>query len=450
MHTFVFIDTNVLLHYQFFDEPDWPAQLGVTEVTLVFAPVVFSELDRHGWSGSRRERARAKSVLKKVNGLALSTSPVKVRAGVHAIALDAEPVDSLFAQHRLDPRTSDDRLLASFVEFRSVHSADRVLILSPDIGLSVKARSRRCEIVAPADTLELPPEPDDVERELDRVRRELNELKTAAPDLTITFGGGSTHERFRIRPVKDFDEATLQRLLDTWRSRHQHITPMPQAIQGSLGQVVSLEGLAGLPGFVSAADAAKYNATIDGYRGQYEMFLRLWPAAINSRRRNLQFALTLENTGAAPADDVEIQLSTKAAGEWLRELAKLPNVPKVPRPRSRFDTDLYLPMPYRPHLDHLDMIHPGANEDGPHISEGGGVQQVRYTVKRAKHHVPCELPVVYFQFESEAAVVSFTIDVILFAANIRKPKPGSLHVEIAVEAPVGPPLPNESVDDDDP
>lgn len=31
MEIFVFIDTNVLLHYRFFDEVDWAAQLGVDE-----------------------------------------------------------------------------------------------------------------------------------------------------------------------------------------------------------------------------------------------------------------------------------------------------------------------------------------------------------------------------------------------------------------------------------
>ena len=91
MHAFVFDDTNVLLHYQFFDEVDWHTQLGVTSVTLVFAPVVLSELDRHKWSGSRREKARAKSVLKKIAALALSMTPVSLRPGVDVIALDACP-----------------------------------------------------------------------------------------------------------------------------------------------------------------------------------------------------------------------------------------------------------------------------------------------------------------------------------------------------------------------
>ena len=50
---------------------------------------LLAELDRHKWSGSRREKARAKSVLKKIAALGLSMTPVSLRPGVDAMALDA-------------------------------------------------------------------------------------------------------------------------------------------------------------------------------------------------------------------------------------------------------------------------------------------------------------------------------------------------------------------------
>jgi hypothetical protein len=449
VEAFAFVDTNVLLHYQLFDQVDWPAQLGVTRATLVFAPVVLAELDRQKWSGSRREKSRAKSVLKKIGALGLSPTPVRIRDGVHAVALDAEPLDALFIDHRLHTQASDDRLLASLIGFRDEHPGSRVLILSADSGLSVKARSRRIDIVTPADDLELPEEPDDLERELERARRELIELKNASPDLMLTFGGGNTHRAFTMRPVVDFDHETLDLLLDGWRSKHPHITPIPDSVEWLSGEVISLSALQGLPGFVTAADAARHNAAIDGYRAQYEMFLKLWPAAINHQRRILRFDVALENMGSAPAEDVEVHLSTEAVGRWLRKLPKLPRIPTVPRPRGLFDTALG---GYVAHLDPLalaNLNHPAVNENGPDISDDGTQPQVRYTVKRAKHHVPCELPVVYFQFESDATARSFTIDVRLFAANIREPTTGALHVQVTREAPAAPPLPAEADDQDE-
>lgn len=446
MHAFVFDDTNVLLHYQFFDEVDWHSQLGVTSVTLVFAPVVLAELDRHKWSGSRREKARAKSVLKKIASLGLSTTPISLRPGVDAIALDAEPPDALFTQHRLHPQASDDRLLASVLGFGEERPGSRVMILSADTGLGVKARSRRIAIVAPADSLELPDEPDDLERELEKTRRELNEIKGAAPDLALTFGDAKTHAAFQVRAVTDFDYQALGRLRDAWRKKHPHVSGM-DSLELPDGQVLSMSGFHGMPGFVSAADAAEYNVALDGHYAQYNAFLQLWPATLNRHFRTLQFSLVLENTGTVPADDVDLQLGTEASGVWLRKVPKLPFPPAVPKRRSPYD----LPLVDMPFLNHLptNIYHPPANEDGPNISGEGSEQRVQYSVKRVIHHVPCELPVVYFQFNSDADLRSFNVNVRLVAANIRKPKTDSLQVEVTRLAPGAPPTPGQADDDDE-
>jgi hypothetical protein len=62
--------------------------------------------------------------------------------------------------------------------------------------------------------------------------------------------------------------------------------------------------------------------------------------------------------------------------------------------------------------------------------------------------VPCELPVVYFQFESDEAVASFTVQVKLVAANIRKPAQRSLNVEVLRAEPVAPPEPGRLMKDE--
>jgi hypothetical protein len=448
VHAFVFDDTNVLLHYQFFDEVDWHTQLGVTSVTLVFAPVILAELDRHKWSGSRREKARAKSVLKKIASLGLLTTPVSLRPGVDAMALDAEPPDALFMQHRLHPQASDDRLLASLLGFGEERPGNRVMILSADTGLGVKARSRRIEIVAPADSLELPDEPDDVERELEKTRRELNEITGAAPDLALTFGDANTHATFQVRAVGEFDYQALGRLRDAWRKKHPHVSGM-DSLQLPGGEVVSFSALQGVPGFVSAADAAAHNTAIDGYYGEYDAFLKLWPSALNRHFRVLKFSLVLENTGTVPADDVDLQLWTDASGAWLRKMPKLPFPPIVPKRRSPYDLGPIAEMPFLNHLPSNAFLHPAANEDGPNISGEGSEERVQYTIKRVIHHVPCELPIVYFQFNSDADVRSFNVNVRLVAANIRKPKTGSLQVEVTRSAPAAPPAPGRADDDDE-
>lgn len=437
MRVFAFIDTNVLMHYRSFDEVDWAKELEVDSLTLVFAPIVFSELDKFKWAGTRRQKDRARAVLKKLSTLALSTEAVAIRPGIQAIALDAEPAEACFTQHRLHPQSSDDRLLASYLSFREGCPADRVLILSADSGLAAKARSRRIELAIPDESLELPQEPDDIERELEKTRRELAEAKSATPNLNLTFGGGTTHLRLEVRLVKAFDADRRQQLLDAWRKRYPRTTATPDSLEFR-GQRIDWSGLAGLPGFVSEKEAAEYNAGVDQVFAKYDAFLTAWPAHVNTHRRTLTLKLVLENSGTAPATDVDVQLWTDAPGVWRDDLPKLPRAPGLRKPRSTWDMIAHVP-----YLDHLRDIRVPAtigNEDGPNITDGPD-QRVQYAVKRVMHHVPCELRVVYFLFDSDDVVGSFTVNFHLVAANIRKPRIDALHVEVIRPEASAPPRP---------
>ena len=446
METFAFVDTNLLLHYQLFTDVDWHKQLGVADVTLVLAPVVLSEVDDHKWSGARREKARAKSVIKKVLSLGLSSTPVRLRPGVQATALDEEPSDALLAQHRLQPRSNDDRLLGSFLQFRDEHPQARVLILSADGGLSTKARSRKIELVVPDDVLALPDEPDDTERELEKTRRELAEAKSVMPDLCLTFGEGNKHGQFEVSLVRDFDETTLRSLLDAWRKRYPHAEASPQSIVGPGGQEISFRMFEGLPGYTTPEQAKKYNDYVDRVFVKYEVYLSAWPALVNEHRRTLSFTPVLENRGTTPADAVDVQLWTDAPGVWLEKVENPPLPPGIPKARSGLDAILRGPILSASYIDRMADLGVRSmydNEDGPNISDDAPNPRVHYSAKRVKHHVRCKLPEVYFRFESDEAVRSFRINVRLVAANIRKPQDDALHVEIERAAPGAPPPPPE-------
>jgi hypothetical protein len=94
-------------------------------------------------------------------------------------------------------------------------------------------------------------------------------------------------------------------------------------------------------------------------------------------------------------------------------------------------------------MPNFPLVDPFANEDGPNISGEQGNERVQYRVKRVKHHVPCELPAIYFQFSTDDVVESFRINARLLAANIPAPKTAVLHVEVTLAEPGDPPVPPE-------
>ena len=438
MRLFAFIDTNILLHYQFFRDVNWANELRAEEATLVFAPVVVEELDKRKWAGARRERVRARKVLKALTDLGLSTTPVAMRTGVKILALDEEPADDLFARHRLQPQISDDRLLASVLAFREVQGDAEIRVLTADTGLSIKAPTRQIAVVVPDERLQRDDEPDETERKLETARRELAALRSLAPDLKLTLGGENLLE-FQVRKFGEFSAERLGHLLEAWRSRHPHVEPTADSIVMPGGSRLPLDGLMGFPGVWSKKDATARNAQIDRVYGEYEAFLRRWPASLNALARILKFRFVLQNAGTAPADDVDVLISAGANGKWIEEIPELPTVPVLPKPRNPFDFGI------KPRLPHLD---PGSLRlrddpiDGPNTL-ADEPHSVRYTVKRVKHHVPCDLPIVYFQFDSDEDVGSFTVTCRLVAANLREPERNDLHVKLSVSTPIEPPSPEE-------
>ena len=449
MRVFAFVDTNVLLHYRFFRDIDWAEELGADEATLVFAPVVVEELDERKWAGTRRARARAKTVLKALKGLGLSATPVKMRAGVQIVALDEEPEDALFARHRLQPRISDDRLLASVLTYAASQASSAVImVLTADMGLSLKATTRQIAVVAPDERLRRDDEPDETERELATARRKLAELRAAAPKLELTVAGHAVPE-YKMRRFGEFGEKELNRLLEAWRSKHPYVAATPDSMVIPGGGRVSLAGLAGIPGFRSKEDAARHNEEVERVCREYEAYLQRWPECVNALARCIKFRFVLENVGTAPADDIDVLISAEANGKWLEEFPELPALPVMATPRSLFDVGFTVPpraldlgsFPIRDH----PIRGPVILEDEP--------ASVRYTVRRVKHHVPCELPAVFFQFDSDEAVRSFTLGYRLLAANVQAPESNDLHVKVAVATVAEPPSPHEllrSNGDDDP
>ena len=357
------------------------------------------------------------------------------------MALDEEPPDALFVRHRLQPRIGDDRLLASVLAFMETqHRSAAVLVLTADTGLSLKAPTRQIDVAVPDEHLRMDDEPDETERGLLAAHRELAALRAVAPKPKLTLAGKNVLE-YEVRRFGEFSAGRLAHLLEAWRSKHPYISSTPDSIVVPGGSRISLASIKGLSGLLSVSekDAAEHNAKIDRVYGEYETFLRRWPTDLNALARCIEIRFVLENEGTAPADDVDLLIAAGANGIWLDEFPKIPTAPVVPRPPNRFELGS---MPWMGSFDPSSLRRWDEPIDGPNVLEDDP-QSVRYTVKRVKHHVPCVLPVVFFQLDSHEDIQSFKLQYRLVAANLQEPKSDNLHVKLSVSTVVEPPSPEE-------
>ena len=448
---YAFVDTNLLLQFQFFRDVDWPVVLGAREVVLVLALVVLSEVDRFKWSGTKRQRDRARAVHKAFDKLELSNQPVQLRAGVSIMAIADEPDQALFEGQRLQSDIPDDRLLATLMGFRAGLSTGDVVLVTDDTPLRVKARARNINVKAPDASLALPDEPDETERELAAAKRELAILKNAQPKLRATLDGESHHE-FSVQLVNPLPEERMSASLAAWRKRYPRATATPETLDGPAGLSVSMKMFAGMSGFnyITEEEAVERNKTLDELFAAYQEYVRHWHAIVNRRRSTLRLPFDLENTGTAPADDVHVEFWTEAHGTWLKRPQKAPKPPAPLKARDPLD------LTYRALMPNLDL--PGMRSDpdldGPDIVDENP-SSVRYWARRVKHHVPCELPSVYFAFNTPKDVGSFTIHYRINAGNVHAPVEGTIGAKVETPEQADAPLPpspdpiDEDADDAD-
>src|SRR6266446_2860742 len=169
--TYLFVDTNVLLHYRRLEEIDWLSLSKSKEVVIVLCPAVIRELDRlkvgHPQSKFRR---RAQEIIAILHSKHSGVDSELIRASVRLEFLAEDPsID--FSAHKLRLELDDDWLIASILEWRRKRPGDEIRIVSADLGVSIKAKAHGILALAPREADKLAEELDADEKRLKKLQR---------------------------------------------------------------------------------------------------------------------------------------------------------------------------------------------------------------------------------------------------------------------------------------
>lgn len=143
-------DTNVFLHYRRYDEIDWPRFLGAGGVRLVVPLIVVEELDAKKYT-DHPVGQRAREVLSSLQRRRGSVPPehaVKVR-------------DTVDLQVLMDPdghvrqRSNDEEFLDRAEDLADIVGSQRVVVVSGDHAVQLRAAGRQLEFVMLPDRLRL-------------------------------------------------------------------------------------------------------------------------------------------------------------------------------------------------------------------------------------------------------------------------------------------------------
>ncbi len=292
---YCFLDTSILIQFRTFDEIDWPKVVSAPAVVLVLAPIVLAELNQHKddytneW---RRKRARTLvSKLKSFLGQTGSAPSAKVRPDVSLLDIPNEPVVD-WATLGLDPAVNDDRLIAAVIKFCEQHPTFEAMIMTDDILLQRKAISHRIQFIDPEGRIAPIERLSDERAEVRRLEKQVQELKsrTAKPQIWFWEQGATTN--------------TITRIVSTVSARSSSDAEIVQQVEQKQRKLEQLAASA--PRSATQTEISKFVKAYEGYIQRLEQMLILKRTKDFGLSVQLQFVL--QNTGTAPATDLELSL----------------------------------------------------------------------------------------------------------------------------------------------
>lgn len=438
---YAFLDTNVFLHYQPFDQIKWTEILSASSVVLVVTPVVVRELDGHkDQHRISTIRDRARTALKKIEQIALGEMTMRLLDGVELEYAKEPTID--FQQYGLREEINDDHLVASCLTYCRSEPNISVGLISGDTGPRLKARQHEIVAVSLPEKYKLPSALDAAEKEKQQLQRRIQQLENRFPKLKLAFADEANQFSTTLQqPLAMTEEEIQQRMIDIknkYKYRKRPVVPKSEPQDYSpLARFARVQSLTNnfnnLVG-PSSEEIARYNRELETFYEECEIYLREYGVSADLQRRTIRLDLCLFNYGTAPAEDIDVFLHFPDGFDLYDDddkpqMPEAPDPPRLPRTQAEIMQDSLI-TPNLPYLNRQPTYLPTqSNVSAPEIKRSNSYE-VSYEVQRLKQHMNEPFDPLYVVFDSFESAASFRIDYRINAADLPDETTGVLHTAV--------------------
>ncbi len=415
---YIFIDTNIFLHFQDFREIDWNNEAKVKECTLIIAPIVLDELDKKK-IGTSRIGNKARQVLNSIENLI--EKPVLTDNVGFEVLLD-KPMQRIYDENNLNFKEQDHRLIASIIDFKQKRQVSDVMLCTNDIGPRLRAKQYGITPLKLSDKYLLPEQESEIEKKIKKLKQENAKLKNRIPKIALTFDNSNEFvkiktENFELIDYEDFKTRSLNEIKQKFPYM-EHVDPYKNPLTGLISTMAP-----------DSNQINSYNKKLDTYFNKYEdALMKIYE---REKRRKLTFEIKLQvtNSGTIPAKDVDIHLHFPDGfelfeSEELHDEIELPAPPYKPKNRFDFGYHNILSTPIiSPNLN----LGTNLNFNRPVIKKTNSYN-VDFNRKQIKHGYSEKLENLSIVFNSYEDIKNFKIDYIISAGNMPEKIEGKLNV----------------------
>jgi hypothetical protein len=405
MLTRIYIDTNIFLHYQPFDQIDWSEIAKSDNVLLIIPPVTIRELNHYKDSQSRLHiKKRSSEAIRKLTQLFDTGITAKLRDNVSIKFEDRDPVID-YSTTYLNPNIQDDQLIASMLMDRKESPECNLVLITSDLGLALSTKAGRHGIttIRMPENLRIVDEPDQNENKIKQLEQQVRELNIRVPSLLLSFEDGSQHSTFNIsKPIilnqSDIDQKKTE--LTGKYPKRESIGSLKKSTSSELN--LSEDKLL----TIQFALGSITQEEIDRYNNEVYMH---FPDGFRLLEEN-----DLPPSPRPPAQPTPPMTEFEKLSASMRNLS----VYNFPSLGSSYG--------------HTTTSAPPPNVSSPHIKRTNSYD-VQFHIQRVKHNMQVNFDTLFIIFNSYEESSSFSIEYQILAANLPKKVTGNLHVVIEKE-----------------
>lgn len=321
---YLFLDTNVLLHFKSFDGIPWETIVNDTNYTVVIPFIVVTELDAHKTNPIKKLAAKAKKAIAKIDKI-LSGEDL----GISVKLISHWPADDIYSQNRLSISRQDDSLIAAIIEY-SINAEDEKILVTYDTHLKIKASAYNIKCIAMPEIYKLEDEKDESEKKIAELERENHSLKFRQPKPSLGFEDGTKKMEYVQEAIPLSRSEYVRKELELIKQEYPHMVAQDPYID--MLPLISLYK-------VTDSQRMSYNAHLDTFYKDYHIYLYKEYDYKVYLSTCIELEFSMVNTGTVPADDIDIHLQFPDGFELLKKLDEAPRKPNAPeRPKSPFSS----------------------------------------------------------------------------------------------------------------
>ncbi|XYH98121.1 PIN domain-containing protein [Sorangium sp. So ce1128] len=419
-------DTNVLIHFRPFDNLPWDRIVDADDAEVVILWPVVRELDKLKTDPRLRDRARG--VLAKIEEAFAQADHIVLQNGMTGRFFHSASMLDVARAHGLETGIGDDLILAEVLALKQ--TSEDVVLVTDDSGMRLRARAYGIDVRAmPQEYRVMSTDP--LQAENAKLRRELDELRAAAPKLTVEYLEGGNSLTIVRMPVM---LPSSPRLHDELDLRLLDLNHLPMVYEHERERPTQ-------------AEVEAYNEKLqNSFRPEYKKYMAERDAFELFPYISVPLEIVIRNSGGRPADKIKLSLTFPAPLEIVKstDVPTEPATPvKPPLPgRRRFRTnvlamddfsvpmaelvsessvqafslpDFSVPSPYEPSDPEVEVKSDGASE-------------VSFFVGLLSNFEDVRLPMFYARFRDPSSVGSFNFSYVLRSHSLPRLQSGTLHV----------------------